>query len=705
MKTRLSGFTRISLTTALLGWMLVVLSACGAPPPRQQGPEVEIVFPASGTKAFKSQTVNVQTVGVDDRGVVRLELWVDGKIYRVDQSPELEGQRVLAVTQPWTTDVVGSHVLSARAESRDGRVSESAPVLITIEEPPTPEPTATSTPTSTFTPLPPTATFTAVPTDTPTPTATPLPSATPTPAIGLPVQPGFPGQPAQPGYPGQPGYPMPRGYPPTQPGYPPAQPGYPPGMPGYPSVPMLPGDAVPNVVILYPTEGTRVSMGQDVQVRSWARDDRGLARVELSVDGAVYATYDAGGRSQIEVVQVWRADSPGRHTLEVRAYDRSWQSSAPARVNVYVEETMPPPQADTAPPYVHVVSPVYGQQLESGQSIDVISVATDNTGVVALELWVDGALYASEGSPVPRQSWQWSRSWSSTQVGVHNLLVRARDAAGNSGDSSAVQVEVQGASSAARGWLYFSSQEAGSQDIYAIRPDGSGLRRLTTSDQPEMSPTVSRDGQMLAFEREGAIWVMPAGGGVITALISNADPADAVSSPAWSPDRQRIAYVQNDEIWVFHYGDGTRRQVTTEGYVNDGPSYSADGTRIACYSWRDGTGSHVYILQEGDGGVIQGFTSHPGSDSVPSYSPDGSRIAFARSMGGDTGVYVMQADGTNVVQLASQGWAPAWSPDGAKIAYVVAAGTLAELWTVNADGSNAHRVLGGVSMDRVAWGP
>ena len=89
---------------------------------------------------------------------------------------------------------------------------------------------------------------------------------------------------------------------------------------------------------------------------------------------------------------------------------------------------------------------------------------------------------------------------------------------------------------------------------------------------------------------------------------------------------------------------------------------------------------------------------------MPAYSPDGGRIAFARTGSGDAGVYVMRSDGGSVLRVVGQGWAPAWSPDGTQLAYVVPAGAQAELWVVNVDGSSARRVLSGISMERIAWG-
>ncbi len=50
----------------------------------------------------------------------------------------------------------------------------------------------------------------------------------------------------------------------------------------------------------------------------------------------------------------------------------------------------------------------------------------------------------------------------------------------------------------------------------------------------------------------------------------------------------------------------------------------------------------------------------------PSWSPDGSRIAFNSNLTGDHVMYIAEADGSKVVDLSSagEGWQVDWSPDG-----------------------------------------
>jgi TolB protein len=84
---------------------------------------------------------------------------------------------------------------------------------------------------------------------------------------------------------------------------------------------------------------------------------------------------------------------------------------------------------------------------------------------------------------------------------------------------------------------------------------------------------------------------------------------------------------------------------------------------------------HIYRVNSDGTGLV----ALPGAHGVdPAWSPDGRRIAFARSTGTRDSwgtplqaIYVMNADGSNLVRRSSPGYArePAWSPDGRSIAF------------------------------------
>ena len=180
---------------------MLFVSACMPPSltpvARSDLPQIEIISPPSGTRVLLHQEVEIESRSTDARGLNRIELWVDGSIYRVD---EAEGQTSFHVIQRWRADTVGQHKLRVQALNIDGLLSQPAVITVEVLDPqvltPTPLPTDTPAPPDTpDTPVPeatptvaPTFTATSAATSTSTPTQTPSPSTgtetpTPTPTV------------------------------------------------------------------------------------------------------------------------------------------------------------------------------------------------------------------------------------------------------------------------------------------------------------------------------------------------------------------------------------------------------------------------------------------------------------------------------------------------------------------------------------------
>jgi len=111
-----------------------------------------------------------------------------------------------------------------------------------------------------------------------------------------------------------------------------------------------------------------------------------------------------------------------------------------------------------------------------------------------------------------------------------------------------------------------------------------------------------------------------------------------------------------------------------------------------------------------DGTGAKNLTSGAGNDSMPAWSPDGSKLAFLSDRAG-WGLYVMDADGANVQKVGSpaglSGFGLAWSPSGSKLLFSASAvsGDL-DLFTINIDGSGLMDVVTGPSLDFFPqWSP
>jgi Tol biopolymer transport system component/DNA-binding winged helix-turn-helix (wHTH) protein len=94
------------------------------------------------------------------------------------------------------------------------------------------------------------------------------------------------------------------------------------------------------------------------------------------------------------------------------------------------------------------------------------------------------------------------------------------------------------------------------------------------------------------------------------------------------------------------------------------PSFSPDGSMIA-YAADVGLTSHIFVSRV-DGGEEKQITRGDG-ETQPAWSPDGNQIAFVSLKRG--GIWIISVDGGEPAQLTERGTRPQWSPDGSEIAY------------------------------------
>ncbi len=137
----------------------------------------------------------------------------------------------------------------------------------------------------------------------------------------------------------------------------------------------------------------------------------------------------------------------------------------------------------------------------------------------------------------------------------------------------------------------------------------------------------------------------------------------------------RIAYDRvvsgNYDIWSMNPDGSDRRNITNSAEDEWNPSWSPDGSRLAFVSDRAEGNWDIYVINV-DGSGLMRLTDHPARDSEPAWSPDGSTIAFVSRRDGHSEIYAMNADGSNQRNLSNHpngDEAPAWSPDGRRIAF------------------------------------
>lgn len=217
----------------------------------------------------------------------------------------------------------------------------------------------------------------------------------------------------------------------------------------------------------------------------------------------------------------------------------------------------------------------------------------------------------------------------------------------------------------------------------------------------------SRDG-LIAFTTqapdEPTPWIatVAASGGNVTRLREGRDPS-------WSPDGTKIAFSCYAGICTME-ADGSNVQTLTSptgSALDEDPDWGPNGLIAFTRSYLDGKrGRDIFLIRE-DGGKEE-ILGEPGpDDSAPTWSPDGSQIAFIRGVGqgleapsGGFQLFVTSTEGSPVEerQLTTRGAErPDWSPDGQTILFDEAAA----LWTVPAGGGEPTKlpVVSGEDFD------
>lgn len=276
------------------------------------------------------------------------------------------------------------------------------------------------------------------------------------------------------------------------------------------------------------------------------------------------------------------------------------------------------------------------------------------------------------------------------------------------------------------GKIAFVSDRDGVNDqIYTMNPDGSGLQKLTNATSiytGSYNPSFSGDGTKITFDRSGEIWSMNADGSGQTQLTSNSVPD---SDPAFSPNGRRIIFLSRrgadtspgiDNIWVMN-ANGTGQTRLTSGHPVSQPTYSPDGTKIAFV--RDG---QLWVVNSDGTNPVQYTSDNTGTPDTsvkavgyPTWSPDGSTIEFT-AIGGALhcsceGYFSTSAAGGDPTTIgpvdSNYDSNLAFSPDGTRITLDSNRNNgKSEIYTQNFDGSAPENITNNPAKDQQPdWGP
>ena len=224
----------------------------------------------------------------------------------------------------------------------------------------------------------------------------------------------------------------------------------------------------------------------------------------------------------------------------------------------------------------------------------------------------------------------------------------------------------------------------------------------------EAAPSFSPDGNHVAFVVRGVD-----NSGVYTALVDGEKPLRLTTNtsdqfPVWSPDGREIAFARASEegqaIYMIPSLGGTEHRVYS-GPASAFPhslSWSPSGEALAFSESRaDRTHARISQLSLSNFSIRPlTFPSEQEIDYAPAFSPDGSTLAFVRSVvtGNVSDLYAMPVKGGEAKRLTYSNRAIAmqltWTEDGSEIVFCSDRGGVLTLWRVSASGGTPRPIEG-----------
>lgn len=236
--------------------------------------------------------------------------------------------------------------------------------------------------------------------------------------------------------------------------------------------------------------------------------------------------------------------------------------------------------------------------------------------------------------------------------------------------------------------VVYVSNKSGRYNLWIAEVDHAGTYPITASDERQMVPVFSPDGEWIAFQSDHQgderwdLFVAHADGTHLDNLTRTPDISE--SFPRFSPDGRHLAYLHRHkdaaagEIALIDLATRKVRMITQgtrAGLDNDHPIFSHDGKLLASTEWTSsGDDAHVHVvdLASGKDRVV---TPHQGKHGYEAadFSPDGrSLLIGTNEKGGIDGVAILDLETLALDHVVHDAWSSepgSFSPDGKYVTF------------------------------------
>lgn len=259
---------------------------------------------------------------------------------------------------------------------------------------------------------------------------------------------------------------------------------------------------------------------------------------------------------------------------------------------------------------------------------------------------------------------------------------------------------------------YVKTDAGGKKEVFTIRIDGSGQKRLTHNNALSTEPAWGHSGALVyTLNQNNALKI------VLVDLKNNRQRTISSSrglnaSAALSRDGRYVALPlslgKQVDLYLLDLKEGRRTRLTQDRDVESSPAFSPDGAQICFVSDRSGR-PQLYLIST-SGGDARRLTKGASECVSPDWSPKSNKLCYSTRVNGQYVVAVMDPSnpqgGHEIVTDAAGNWeAPSWAPDGRHIVCTRSTGGKQDLYMVDTLFHTFQPLTKGARLSLPAWAP